>query len=401
MTEKLYDLNSYVTECNAEVLSCEKAKKNGIEGFAVSLSQTCFFPEGGGQPADIGTITAGNESVRVLYTYEQGEDIFHLCDKPLEVGIQVHAAIDFAPRFANMQIHSGEHILSGVILKEMGLHNVGFHMGHEFNTIDLDGEITPQQARELETKVNAIICENRPVFVSYPDKETLPTIPLRKKPEVEKLRVVEVKDCDWCGCCGTHVAHTGEIGLLKILDVQRYKGGTRVTFLCGAAALADCADKCQSLKNICVSLSCKPQEAFSNVEKLKAELAEKKQALTAKNRQLFSLLAKQLCENAEAFGSDNLVFLMDNSLSADDLKAFAAQIAANEKTVGALFSHQNDTISYALCRAKDADCDLRALSQHLNKSLNGKGGGNQELCCGKLPAHSEEEIHQTITEFLL
>ena len=213
--------------------------------------------------------------------------------------------------------------------------------------------------------------------------------------------MVEVKDCDWCGCCGTHVAHTGEIGLLKILDVQRYKGGTRVTFLCGAAALADCADKCQNLKNICVSLSCKPQEAFSNVEKLKAELAEKKQALAAKNRQLFSLIAKQLCENAETFGSNKLVFLMDNTLSADDLKAFAAQIAANEKTVGALFSQQNDTISYALCRAKDADCDLRALSQHLNKSLNGKGGGNQELCCGKLPAHSEEEIHQTITEFLL
>ena len=213
--------------------------------------------------------------------------------------------------------------------------------------------------------------------------------------------MVEVKDCDWCGCCGTHVAHTGEIGLLKILDVQRYKGGTRVTFLCGAAALADCADKCQSLKNICVSLSCKPQEAFSNVEKLKAELAEKKQALTAKNRQLFSLLSKQLCENAESFGSDKLVFLMDNTLSADDLKAFAAQIAANEKTIGTLFSLQNDTISYALCRAKDADCDLRALSQHLNKALNGKGGGNQELCCGKLPVHPEEKIHQTITEFLL
>lgn len=401
MTEKLYDLNSYVTECDAEVLSCEKAKKNGIEGFAVELSRTCFFPEGGGQPADVGTITAGNESVRVLYTYEQGEQIFHLCDKPLEAGSTVCAAIDFAPRFANMQIHSGEHILSGVILKEMGLHNVGFHMGHEFNTIDLDGEISPEHARQLEARVNAIICENRPVFVSYPDKEALQTIPLRKKPEVDHLRVVEVQDCDWCGCCGTHVAHTGEIGLLKILDVQRYKGGTRVSFLCGAAALTDCADKCQSLKNICVALSCKPQEAFSNVEKLKAELAEKKQALSAKNRQLFTLLAKQLCENAERFGEDKLVFVVDNSLSADDLKSFAAQIAANEKTVGALFSRQSDTISYALCRAKDAACDLRALCQHLNKSLNGKGGGNQELCCGKLPEHSEEEIRQTIKTFSL
>ena len=401
MTEKLYDLNSYVTKCDAEVLSCGKAKKNGIEGFAVELSRTCFFPEGGGQPADVGTITCGEQSVRVLYTYETGEEVFHLCDQPLEAGSQVQAAIDFPPRFAHMQTHSGEHILSGVILKEMGLHNVGFHMGHEFNTIDLDGEITPHQARQLEAKVNAIICENRPVFVSYPDKEALATIPLRKKPEVDHLRVVEVQGCDWCGCCGTHVARTGEIGLLKILDVQRYKGGTRVSFLCGAAALADCADKCQDLKNICVALSCKPQEAFSNVEKLKAELAEKKQALAAKNRQLFSLLAKQLCENAEDFGEDKLVFVMDNSLSADDLKAFAAQIAANEKTVGALFSQQNGTISYALCRAKDAACDLRALSQHLNKALNGKGGGNQELCCGKLPEHSAEEIHRTITAFLL
>lgn len=399
MTEKLYDLNSYITECDAEVLSCEKAKKNGIEGFAVSLSQTCFFPEGGGQPADIGTITAGNKSVRVLYTYEQGEEIFHLCDKPLEVGIQVHAAIDFAPRFANMQIHSGEHILSGTILKEIGLHNVGFHMGHDFNTIDLDGEITPEQSAELEAKVNAIVCENRPVFVSYPSAEELPQIPLRKKPEVENLRVVEIENCDWCGCCGTHVALTGEIGLIKIIDTQRYKGGTRLSFLCGAAALADCAEKCRSLKNICVSLSCKPQEAFSNVEKLKAELSEKKQALAAKNKQLFSLLAKQLCESAEPFGTDRLVFVCDDSLSADELKTFAAQISSNEKTVGALFSCQNGVVSYALCRSKDAAVDLKALGKHLNQSLNGKGGGSNELCCGRLPSCKEEEIRSALRAF--
>lgn len=401
MTKKLFDLDSYVKSCTATVLSCEEAKKNGFAGFAVELDETCFFPEGGGQPADVGTLRCGEQTANVLYTYEQGEQIFHLCDRPLPVGESAEGQIDFEKRFANMQIHSGEHILSGVIFTELGLHNVGFHMGHEVNTIDLDGELSPATARQIEEKVNRILYENRPVFVSYPDAETLQKLPLRKKPEVEHLRVVEVQDCDWCGCCGTHVAHTGEIGLLKILDVQRYKGGTRVTFLCGAAALADCADKCQSLKNICVSLSCKPQEAFSNVEKLKAELAEKKQALAAKNRQLFSLLAKQLCENAESFGSDKLVFLMDNTLSADDLKAFAAQIAANEKTIGTLFSLQNDTISYALCRAKDADCDLRALSQHLNKALNGKGGGNQELCCGKLPVHPEEKIHQAIAEFLL
>lgn len=269
MTEKLFDLDSYCTRFSASVLSCEPASKNGMQGFAVKLDRTCFFPEGGGQPADTGCLQAGDQSAQVLYTYEQEEAILHLCDQPLPVGSTVEGVLDFERRFANMQIHSGEHILSGLILKELGLHNVGFHMGHESNTIDLDGEISAEQVRMLEEKVNALICQNHPVFVSYPSPEELAALPLRKKPEVDHLRLVEIQDCDLCGCCGTHVAHTGEIGLLKIIDSQRYKGGTRLTFLCGATALKDCADRCQSLKQICVGLSCKPQEAFSNVEKLK------------------------------------------------------------------------------------------------------------------------------------
>ena len=400
MTKKLFDLDSYVKSCTATVLSCEEAKKNGFAGFAVELDETCFFPEGGGQPADVGTLRCGEQTANVLYTYEQGEQIFHLCDRPLPVGETAEGQIDFEKRVANTQIHSGEHILSGVIFTELGLHNVGFHMGHEVNTIDLDGELSPATARQIEEKVNRILYENRPVFVGYPDAETLQKLPLRKKPEVEHLRVVEVQDCDWCGCCGTHVARTGEIGLLKITDTQRYKGGTRVSFLCGVAALRFVADRCQEIKSVCAALSCKPQEALGNVEKLKAELAEKKQALTAKNRQLFSLLAKDLAAKAEPFGSDRLIFVTDDTLSADELKTFAAQIAAHPQTVGALFSSQNGVTSYALCRSADAACDLRALCQSLNKALNGKGGGNQELCCGKLPDCSEEPLRQAIFSFV-
>ena len=400
MTKKLFDLDSYVKSCTATVLSCEEAKKNSFAGFAVELDETCFFPEGGGQPADVGTLRCGEQTANVLYTYEQGDQIFHLCDRPLPVGETADGQIDFEKRFANMQIHSGEHILSGVIFTELGLHNVGFHMGHEVNTIDLDGELSPATARQIEEKVNRILYENRPVFVGYPDAEALRKLPLRKKPEVEHLRVVEVQDCDWCGCCGTHVAHTGEIGLLKITDTQRYKGGTRVSFLCGAAALRFVADRCQEIKSVCAALSCKPQEALGNVEKLKAELAEKKQMLAAKNRQLFSLLAKDLAAKAEPFGSDRLIFVTDDTLSADELKTFAAQIAAHPQTVGALFSSQNGVTSYALCRSADAACDLRALCQSLNKALNGKGGGNQELCCGKLPDCSEEPLRQAILSFV-
>ena len=179
MTKKLFDLDSYVKSCTATVLSCEEAKKNGFAGFAVELDETCFFPEGGGQPADVGTLRCGEQTANVLYTYEQGEQIFHLCDRPLPVGETAEGQIDFEKRFANMQIHSGEHILSGVIFSELKLHNVGFHMGHEVNTIDLDGELSPATARQIEEKVNRILYENQPVFVGYPDAEALRKLPLR------------------------------------------------------------------------------------------------------------------------------------------------------------------------------------------------------------------------------
>ena len=400
MTNKLFDLDSYVSSCEAKILSCEPVKKNGYEGFAVLLDSTCFFPEGGGQPSDIGTMSCGGETANVLYAYEENGDIFHICDKAFPVGETAFAELNWDSRFANMQIHCGEHILSGTIMKMMGLHNVGFHVGHEFNTVDMDGEITVEDARRIEAKVNALICENHPVHVSYPDAETLKQIPLRKKPEVDHLRVVDVEGCDLCGCCGTHVAFTGEIGMLKIIDVQRYKGGTRLSFLTGAAALGDCADKAQELKQICAALSCKPADAFDNVEKLKAELAQKKQELSAKNKQLFALMAKSLEQSAETFGEDKLFFVRDDSLGSDDLKAFALQIALCEKAVGALFSQQNGMISYNLCCSKDASVDLRALNKHMNQTLNGKGGGNKELCSGRLPACAEEDIKNAVKSFI-
>ena len=143
-TKKLYDLDSYLKECSAKVISCEAVQKNGLEGFAVELDQTCFFPEGGGQPADIGQIICGEEAIPVLYTYEQGEQIFHLCSREIQPGLQVTARIDFVPRFANMQIHSGEHILSGTILKEMGLHNVG-SVSYTHLTLPTKLEVTQAQ----------------------------------------------------------------------------------------------------------------------------------------------------------------------------------------------------------------------------------------------------------------
>lgn len=397
MTKKLFDLDSYLWDCPAVALSCQPAEKNGLTGFAVELDQTCFFPEGGGQPSDTGFL----DEIPVLYVYETEGRIFHLCAQPVQVGQAITCRIDSPRRFQHMQSHCGEHILSGVILKKTGLKNIGFHMGTGYNTIDLDGELTAEQAAEIEQDCNRVITSNVPVKVSYPDPETLNSLPLRKRPQVEALRVVEVTGCDFCGCCGTHVSMTGEIGLLKIVDAQRYKGGTRLTFLCGGQAFADFQAKHQILKSVGASLSCKPLEVSVAVEHLRQENSDLKLALAKKNRELFGLLSETLYQSAETCAGIKWSFLARKDFSADDVKAIAMMLSKREGIFCTAFSLDETGGRYAIARGTDCPVSLRDFCQALNRLLNGKGGGNAELCCGKFDSPcSVEQLHSAAEEAL-
>ncbi len=386
-TKKLFDLDSYITDFTATVLSCEEdSKKSG--NYLVILDQTAFFAEGGGQPADQGILGGA----KVSHVSEKAGVITHHCDQPLEAGSTVSGSIDWNIRFPHMQTHCGEHILSGIILKEYGFHNVGFHMGKDFTTIDLDGELSPEMVLNVENLANKAIGENVPVHVSYPPKEELSAIPLRKKPEVDHLRVVEVDGYDWCGCCGTHVARTGEIELLKIVDFQRYKGGTRLFFHCGKRALQDYQQKHSMVKTLAEEFSCKPEGLADAVHKMQQDLADAKAQLNEKNKMLFGFLGQQLMETAPEVNGCKWLFLY-GGFSADEAKTFAMNMAKQDNLFCTFFMPAGNNVRYALSKSKNVESlSNKALCQAMNKALGGKGGGTEDLSCGSLPLLSEEEL---------
>lgn len=227
-TERLYYQDSHLREFDAQVLACAPGK----HGFDVVLDRTAFYPEGGGQPGDTGTLGG----VPVTDTHERDGEIVHYCEQPLTPGAHVRGVLNWQRRFDLMQQHSGEHLVSGIIHRRFGYDNVGFHMGAEMITIDLSGLLTPEQLREVEREANEAVCRNLPVEITYPDAETLRTIPYRSKKELTgEVRIVTFPGVDICACCGTHVKATGEIGLIKIFTCEKFHEGVRLEMLCGRA----------------------------------------------------------------------------------------------------------------------------------------------------------------------
>lgn len=278
-TIKLYEADAYLGEFTATVEKC--VSETGI--FKVTLNQTAFYPEGGGQPADRGTLG----DARVLDVQEIDGMIWHTVSELLEPGTEVVGKIDFERRFTNMQNHTGEHIVSGIVSRIYGYHNVGFHMGSEAVTVDFDGVLTKEQLFDVEMEANEAVLKNVPVTASYPSGEELKQIDYRSKKEIEgQVRLVSVEGYDCCACCGTHVSRTGEIRLIKILGVQNYKGGVRVSMLCGETAFRDYMVKHSNIVGIAQLLSVKPEEAGDAVVRLKEKNIELKKELKQLKKQI-------------------------------------------------------------------------------------------------------------------
>ena len=234
-TEKLFYNDSHLSKFTAMVLECEPyEKKEGC--YAVELDRTAFFPEGGGQYADTGKL----KDAKVSDVREKNGRILHITDQPFEAGEIVEGKIDWETRFMKMQQHTGEHIVSGIVHARYGFNNVGFHLGTEDCTMDFDGEISKEALQEIELEANRAVWKNLTIEVSYPSKEELEELDYRSKIEIEgQVRIVSVPGYDICACCAPHVERTGEIGMIKLVNMQRYKGGVRVTMLCGSRALTD------------------------------------------------------------------------------------------------------------------------------------------------------------------
>lgn len=368
---KLFRESPYQTEFSATVLSCTPQG----EHFAVELDATCFYPEGGGQPADTGILG----DAKVLDVHEKGEAIVHTADAPLAIGETVTGRIDWLRRFSMMQHHTGEHIVSGIVHKLFKLDNVGFHMGSAMVTVDFNGALSSGQLAAVELAANRVVFADVPVQACYPDANALAALDYRSKKALSgEVRIVTVPGADCCACCGTHVAKTGEIGLIKLLSPQRYKGGVRVGLLCGEKVLADYRQKDASVADISHLLSAKPTEVAEAVQRLLHESDAMRAELTAAKDKLFSLRLEAVDRG------DGLLCLFEDNLTPNELRRFCAQLIEHRPGPCLLLCGSDESgYRYALGVAGG---DARALSKALHQALGGKGGGNAQLVQGTIAA---------------
>ena len=369
-TAKLFYEDSHLRRFSAEVLSCEPSK----HGYDVILNQTAFYPEGGGQPGDTGFLSG----VRVTDTHERGGEVVHYCEKPLPVGETVEGVLDYDRRFEFMQLHSGEHILSGLIHKRFGYENVGFHMGADFVTIDFDGPISESELRELEAAANELVWKDIPVQIEFPDAETLKTIPYRSKKELTgQVRIVTIPDADICACCGTHVAHTGEIGLIKIFSCVKFHEGVRMEILCGRRALQYLSAVCEQNRRVSGLLSAKPFETAAAAERMQEELA----ALKLKAGRLED---ERLMTKAKYYVNHGDVVLFEEDLDADGVRKLTDAVMTVCGGRAAVFSG-SDSAGYKYAVGQK-DADLRAFVKQMNAVLSGRGGGKPFFAQGSVTA---------------
>ena len=373
---KLYYDSAYIKEFEAQVLSCQEGKK----GWEITLSATAFYPEGGGQPADTGLL--GN--VRVTDVHEKDGQVVHYTDGPLPVGEMVRGVIDWDRRFQHMQEHSGEHLVSGLIHQRFGYDNVGFHMGTDEVTIDFNGVLEWGDLMAIEEKANGMIWENLEISAVYPEKDELDAMEYRSKKELTgAVRIVSIPGGDVCACCGTHVERTGEIGLVKFLSMIHYKGGVRISLLCGKRAVEDYERKRDQVQKISVLLSARPGEISRAVEKLKDEEAKLQEKLVAAYDKLIASEVRDIKEG------DGDIFILEPDFEAIQLRHLVNRLLEEKKgrTVLALRGAAEGSFLYVL---GSRDGDMRRLSRELNGLLNGRGGGSAQMAQGTFFATKDQ-----------
>ena len=381
-TQKYYEADAYRREADAVILAAEP---DGRGGGKLALDGTVFYPEGGGQPADHGTLTLPDGArLTVTDVHEQGGVIWHRVDALPDTaapGTAVTGRIDWAWRFDKMQQHTGEHILSGILHQMFGAENVGFHIGSDAVRMDTSVPISAEGLREAELAANRIVWQNVPVLITYPTREELARMTYRSKKEIEgQVRIVTIPGADVCACCGTHTAATGAVGQIKILAAENYKGGVRLSIVCGERALLAAQAMRQRQADIGALLSAKPSETAHAVHRVYDEYTALKFAHFGLCSELFDALAAQVAPGADAIR-------IVPGLDPDGLHRLATRLS--EATTGlcaALTANEKGT-GYCLAQAGG---DVRALTKALNTALNGRGGGKPGICQGSCAAAPEQ-----------
>ena len=373
-TRKLYYEDCHRKEFDATVLDCAPVEK----GWQIILDQTAFYPEGGGQACDGGFLA----EAKVLDVREQGERVVHLCDSPLVPGTTVHGVLDWQGRFDRMQQHTGEHIVSGIINRRYGYHNVGFHMGADVVTIDFDGPIPPEVLGEIEEETNRILWQNLPVHCWYPAPEELPNIPYRSKKVLPwPVRIVQIPDCDTCACCGVHVERTGQIGLIKLFSCVKFHQGVRIEMACGGKALDILSRVYEQNRQVSQAFSAKILQTGEAARKMNEALAAEKYRSAGLEKRVFSGIAAGYRDKGD-------VVCFEDGLLPGGVRDLADAIAAVCAGTAAVFSG-TDEDGYSVCLV-NKNADVKELGKKMCEALRGRGGGKPGFFQGSVKASGEE-----------
>lgn len=366
---KLYYDDCHLKQFEAQVLTCEQTDR----GYEVTLNQTAFYPEGGGQACDRGTL--GN--VRVLDTREAGETVIHLCDGPLAPGERVEGIIDWERRFDQMQQHTGEHIVSGIVHRLYGFDNVGFHVGADVLTVDFDGIIPPEALPLIEAEANNVVWQNLPLRCWYPAEEELPNVGYRTKRALPwPVRIVEIPGVDKCACCGVQVGMTGEVGLVKIFSCVKFHQGVRIEMACGGRALALLNAAYDQNRQVSQTFSAKIFETGDAARAMAKRLADSEYRASALQKQIFDRIAAEYTDKGN-------VLLCRPDCPPADLRELADRIAQVCGGIAFVYSGSN------VCLASRTD-DLRELGKELKVRFGARGGGKPGFFQGTLNATPAE-----------
>ena len=372
-TRKLYYEDPLMQEFTATVCACTQTEK----GYQVILDATAFYPEGGGQACDLGTL----DDVNVLDVRENGETVVHLCDRPLLEGMQVTGRICWERRLDLMQQHSGEHIVSGIIHRMYGCHNMGFHVGADVITIDFDSPVPADALVKIEEEANAAIYRDLPIVCGYPEKEELSTLAYRTKKALPwPVRIVEVPGYDVCACCGVHVARTGQVGLIKLLSCVKFHEGVRIEMVCGARALRYLSRIYEQNKLVSQAFSAKLLETGAAAQRMNDALAAEKFRATALERQVFDSIAA-------GYANKGNVLHFAQGLTPGAVRELADRIAQNCGGTAAVFCPADS--GYSVCLVNKTE-SVAELGKKMNEALNGRGGGKPGFFQGSVQATREQ-----------
>ncbi|HKL74599.1 MAG TPA: DHHA1 domain-containing protein [Halanaerobiales bacterium] len=376
MTEKLYYKDSFLRNFKADIVSYKEEKGE----YHLVLNKTAFYPEGGGQPADKGSVA----SSKVKYVYEEKGEVYHIVDKLPEEKNNLDCKIDWQRRFDLMQQHTGQHVLSALIDDMYNAKTVGFHLGENHVTVDSDIELTDEELKEAEDKINEVIYKNENISSEFPGEEKLNDLSLRKAAVVdENIRIVKINGVDVIPCGGTHLKNTGQIGIISIIDQEKYKDGTRITFLCGKRALNDYNFKNDIITKARDILGVQNENINSEIERLKSELDDKEKNVEELKNELLDYRVEKLIKNSEKYNNYKLVNEVYEEGDYSDIRLMANKLVEYDDTIVIFGQKNNNTSRLILGKAANIEkLDMNEMIGEVMELLEGNGGGHEFFAQG-------------------